>query len=450
MLGDKICQVRRALVKWSIRTRKVLDWYHLRWLLLLPTLALSALVGAITLFFSVPLAQFPYFALLDAIHRHASRNVAGWAVLSIGGLGDVVVMSLPLVGVLAAISPGFRRRSRSIFTVSAIGVLACCALIAAAVLIASEPDRRIPLTTPTWRVSLDRDLTAQNTYFAATRHLAVPDPFHVVLAAGGTLTSLDAHSGATIGTKSVSGYDPLVFVSSSGKILVSNGDELQLLSPDLQPLNISFPLPGSGAADHISPSGARVSWQRFQKELPRTFLLDADSLKIVGEFGDCNVEAISDDSVAQSVVLVKEESTPAIEVCGPKGTDRVLYRGPHQSHYFFYLNNETMLLINGTGITLLDDQGVVRGTDSWPEDVNFAGVSRDGSRFAIATARWGFGDPAYINRETIIVYDTATLRPIAQVRSEPTPEMQSWSALSQDGRALALASGKSLSYFRIQ
>jgi hypothetical protein len=359
-------------------------------------------------------------------------------------------MSLPLIGMLAAISPGVRRRSRSIFIFSAIGILACCALIAAVVLIASEPDRRIPFITPAWRVSLDGHLTAQNNYFAATRHLTVPDPFHVVLAAGGTLTSLDTHSGAILATKSVNGYDPLVFVSHSGKLLVSNGDELQLLSPDLKPLNISFPLPGSGAADHTSPFGARVSWQKFQKELPRTFLLDADSFKIVGEFGDCNVEAISDDSVAQSVVLVKEESTPAIEVCRPKGIDRILYRGPHQSHYFFYLDNETMLLINGTRIMLLDRQGAVRGTDSWPDDVNFAGVSRDGSRFAIATGRWGFGDPAYLNRETIIVYDTATLRPIAQIRSSPTPEMQSWTALSEDGSALAMASGSSLSYFRIQ
>jgi hypothetical protein len=180
-------------------------------------------------------------------------------------------------------------------------------------------------------------------------------------------------------------------------------------------------------------------------------LLDTESLKIVGAFGDCNVETISDNSIADSVVLVKDGDTPVIQVCGASNNEHILYRGPHQPYYFFYLDNETMLLINGNRLTLLDSQGKVRGTDYWPgEDVNFAGVSRDGSRFAIAIARWGFGDPAYINREMIIVYDTATMRPVAQLRSEPTPAMQSWSALSPNGKDLAVASGRTVTYFHIQ
>ena len=76
-------------------------------------------------------------------------------------------------------------------------------------------------------------------------------------------------------------------------------------------------------------------------------------------------------------------------------------------------------------------------------------MSRDGARFAIATERWGFGDPAYINKESVVAYETSSVRPVMTIESEHPPSLQSASALSPNGNAIAIGAGSGISYFRV-
>ena len=81
--------------------------------------------------------------------------------------------------------------------------------------------------------------------------------------------------------------------------------------------------------------------------------------------------------------------------------------------------------------------------------VHFAAVSKDKRRFALSIYIWGFGDPSYLEEETIVVYDSETVRPIFSVKSNPLPEQQSWAALSPDGSLLAVGAKRTLKLFRL-
>ena len=423
------------------------SWQTLRWLVLLPAVPAALYGGIFALYLSGYFLHSIYLDWLDHAHRYAPRAAFGglfWLGLSVA----LLVVSVILSVVLAAISPGFRRRARTASAVL-IGVfLLACLGCSAFVVIQSKPDRQIATAKAEWTANLGSMPSDSNT-FAATRLMVFPDAGDLVIASPGELRTLDARTGEVIANWQFEGQNPYIFATSSGKVVLSAGGELQLLSAHLLPLGISFPLAG-GEANRASPTGARMAWQRFSNGPPKTIFLNTDSLVPEETFASCHVEAMTDHLVAESVILVNERSTPAINVCQPGAAERILYRGENQAYYSFYLNNEVMLMIRGDRLQLTDSQGKLLGEDEWPgEELGFAGVSRDGSRFAIATARWGIGDPAYINRESIVIYDTSTIRPVLEIHSEHVPYLQSLSAFSPDGKAFAVASDSSVSYFPI-
>lgn len=421
-------------------------WWRLRWLLLLPAFPLAVLIGLFVLYLSAALLQPFYFGLLDATGRSASKQVASLSTISFSAMFALLAVASILVGVLALISPRLRRKIRVIVAVSFAVFLAANLGIVVGVLARSHPERKMPKVSVIWRTNQFKVPSDINT-FAATRVMVFPDDSHLVLEWGGKLNLLDAQTGQFVAEADLEGFQPYIFASSNGNVVVSAGGRLHLFSAQLKPLNISFDLTG-GEANRVSPSGARIGWQRFSKDPPKTIFLDTESLKPRETFASCNIEAMSDQAVAESVVLVNENSTPAINVCEPGNSTYVFYRGPFQPFFYFYLNNEVMLILSGSHLKLVNQQGAVLGEDDWPgEDVNFAGVSRDGSRFAIATERWGFGDPPFINKEAFVVYETSSVRPIGTILSPYPPSLQSPSALSPDGKAFAIWTGSEIRYF---
>lgn len=423
-------------------------WQRLRWLVLLPALLVAILVGAFTLYVSTVLLQSLYFGFLDATGRLASRHVASLATLSFSAILALLVVASILGSVLALISPEFRRKKRTIAYV-VFGVFLTANLgVVGGVVARSHPERKLPKISATWMIHHSEVPPDINT-FAATRVMVFPDQSHLVLESGGTLSDWNAQTAQSVATASVGGFQPFIFATSNGDILVSAGGRLRLLSSLLKPLDISFDLTG-GEANRVSPSGARIGWQRFSRNPPKTIFLDTRSLKPRETFASCNIEAMSDKVVDESVVLVNEHSTPAIDVCEPGNSTHPFYRGPFQPFYYFYLTNQVMLILSGDHLKLIDQRGAMLGEDDWSgEDVNFAGVSRDGSRFAIATERSGFGDPPLINKETFVVYETSTASPICEIDSPYPPSLQSPSALSPDGKAFAIWNGSEIRYFRL-
>ena len=423
-------------------------WRRLRWLLLLPAILLAVLTGIIVLYISTALQQPFYFRFLDTTGRSASRQVASLSTASFSVIFALLAVASILGIVLAVISPGFRQKIRVIAAVLSGVFLAATLGVVIGVVARSHPEKMVPQVSATWITDQLKAQPDVNT-FAATRVMVFPDDSRLVLESGGKLNALDTQTGQLVATADLAGFQPYIFASSNGNVVLSAGGRLQLFSAQLKPLNISFDLTG-GEANRASPSGARIGWQRFSKDPSKTVFLDTESLKPKETFASCNIEAMSDQAVADSVVLVSEHSTPAINVCEPGNSTYVFYRGQFQPFSYFYLNNEVMLILSGSHLKVVNQQGAVLGEDDWPgEDVNFAGVSRDGSRFAIATERWGFGDPPFINKEAFIVYETSRVRPIVKIQSPYPPSLQSPSALSPDGKAFAVWTGSEVRYFHL-
>jgi hypothetical protein len=109
------------------------------------------------------------------------------------------------------------------------------------------------------------------------------------------------------------------------------------------------------------------------------------------------------------------------------------------------------VLVTGCGqFWLYRADGTQLATESFlRENVNFAALSADHRRFAVAVYLWGVGDPSYLEEEKIIVYDAISGEAVAAVRSDPLPVTQSWTALSADGTLLAVGAQSTLRLFRL-
>jgi hypothetical protein len=116
----------------------------------------------------------------------------------------------------------------------------------------------------------------------------------------------------------------------------------------------------------------------------------------------------------------------------------------------YQLREDRILVIACTRFSVFNGKGILLASEDFVRPkVNFAAISRDHGRFALAVYVWGFGDPSYLEEETIVVYDVETLRPVIAVKSQPLPKLQSWAALSPSGFQLAVGAEKSLRLYTL-
>jgi hypothetical protein len=116
--------------------------------------------------------------------------------------------------------------------------------------------------------------------------------------------------------------------------------------------------------------------------------------------------------------------------------------------YIHLLGAEHVLVTAGRRFSLFGADGAEVLTEQFTrERVNFAAVSADHRRFAVAIYLWGVGDPSYLEEEKIVVYDSETGKAVAAMQSDPLPMTQSWTALSPDGTRLAVGAQTTLRLF---
>ena len=133
-----------------------------------------------------------------------------------------------------------------------------------------------------------------------------------------------------------------------------------------------------------------------------------------------------------------------------EGRTRLLTQFPCDLIYIHPLGMERILVTACRQFSLFRADGTLITTETFTrEAVNFAALSADHHRFAVAVYLWGVGDPSYLEEEKIVVYDADTGRPVVAVPSEPLPQVQSWTALSPDGTLLAVGAQNTLRLFRL-
>ncbi len=106
--------------------------------------------------------------------------------------------------------------------------------------------------------------------------------------------------------------------------------------------------------------------------------------------------------------------------------------------------------LSGCGaVVIVNPGGKMLAQDTGPSGPGkFAGVSRDGSHFALEFSGEE-GDPSIVLYERFRIYSTATGAAIATVRITHMPERQSWSAFSPNGKYFAAGSPRELALYRL-
>ena len=216
------------------------------------------------------------------------------------------------------------------------------------------------------------------------------------------ILTIDANSGMKIAQISADGNQPIINGTSTGLFTVILKASSTTYTPDLQQVGESHEL------QKPAEVWTAAKWHNFHSDSHGKLFFDGESgARLLAQF-PCDLLYIH-----------------------PLGADRVHVTSCRQFSIF-----------RSDG-TLLTSETFTR------EQINFAAISADHHRFAVAVYLWGVGDPSYLEEEKIIVYDADTGQAIAAVPSEPLPRMQSWAALSPDGTLLALGAQSTLRLFRL-
>jgi len=292
----------------------------------------------------------------------------------------------------------------------------------------SSPEKRLPesAATAVWSLDLTKagcppswwggptPYSAPNQIaFADARTIGMVFPTSQPSKGGGfeyttCVLSIDAERGTGIAHKEVKYMDPSISGRADGSFVVAARDRWTTFSRGLEELKSSN---GVGTLD----SGRTQEDIRLSEEL-RHFRLDQDQ------------------------TLWFED----------QGSRRALSHGSCDGSWPHALNENRFFFAACTKFMVFDGLGnLVAQEDFVRPKVNFAAVSRNRRRFAVAVYVWGFGDPSYLEEESIVIYDVSSLQPIFGVRSSPLPKLQSWTALSPDGSLVAIGAEQTLRLFRL-
>jgi hypothetical protein len=262
------------------------------------------------------------------------------------------------------------------------------------------------------------------------------------------LVSIDVRTGAVKNTKEFVGKwgsTPYLYSTKDEHVIYGNWT-LTKLNPDLSESGPRF-APDHGRAIYMSPDGSTIAWETT----PGTTLIDASTLT--------PTDRRLTESVPTSVstrAVVTDNSWWIRDFPKDKGfvtlidekEKRLLYHGACGGRPEF-LNDERVFVAGCGKIWILDLQGkILRETEKRAGEINFAGVSRNGRRFAVAYSD-GSGDPFRLTYEYFVIYDTETAQEIAVMRVKALPERQSWSALSPDGTHFVVGNQYELNLYRL-
>ena len=298
--------------------------------------------------------------------------------------------------------------------------------------------------------------------FAATRSLAfVGDRVIIAARAGmrqveGTqvpesvyqVLSLDARTGLVKDKREFSGYGSVeVFATSDDHVIVS-GRKVFRLKPDLSD-DGSFNYQASGNKfgniENISPDGTTLGNQTSPGfELVDARMLDrrqltpapavATSVSSKGFVTD-NVHWIRDYPKDLSFITYTDASG-----------EHLLYHGKCGGRPQF-LTDSLALEPGCKNPLIINTSGTVVRTLAVSGAASFAGVSRNGKRFALQAGK--FTGSHTLKSERFVIYSVETGEPVAEVGPDSPGQEQSWTAFSPDGSLFVVGSPLKLTLYRL-
>jgi hypothetical protein len=262
------------------------------------------------------------------------------------------------------------------------------------------------------------------------------------------LVSLDLKSGAVINQQDGSDYETPDLYGTDDDHVIIGEFSLKRLNPDLTSTNEQFTENGHGRTIQMSPDGSTLA----HETTPGTELLDSHKLLPTGtRLTESVPTAVSRNAVLTDNVhwIGQYPHDSTFVTLTDKGGQHLLYHGRCSGRPAFL--SDAKVVVTGCGkLTILDMSGrTLKEANLLSKTGEFAGVSHDGSRFAIQNSESTWGDPPRITSESFTIYDSEKAEPVAIIRPKFLPERRSWSAFSKDGHLFLVGSSANLSLFRI-
>jgi hypothetical protein len=261
------------------------------------------------------------------------------------------------------------------------------------------------------------------------------------------LVSVDLQSGqlrnenAFIGK---SGAMPELYATLGDKVIIASGS-LREVNPDLTDTGRHLEV-DHGRIDQISPDGSTMAWETF----PGVKLVDTSTLAILPTHIDASIAgSVSPSSIlTNNIYWVKKYPTDHDFVTKIDSQGQHLIFHDKCSGGAEFLSEQRIFLAGCGKIRILDPNGTILHESALTGNPGFAGVSRNGKRFAVVVSD-SQGDPPVMLYEHFFIFDTATGQPIASIRSQSLPARQSWSAFSADGNLFAAGAPGEMTVYRL-
>jgi len=264
------------------------------------------------------------------------------------------------------------------------------------------------------------------------------------------LLSLDTGTGEIKGSRELLGRwgdMPYLFPTNDGHIILNEHGTLKSLNPDLTEAGPRLAL-DRGNVHQISTDGSTLAWETY----PGITLLDSHTLTPTGtHFAESIPSAVSATAALTSNIYWYRDYPKDRAFVGLTDQHglRLLFHGECGREPSF-VNNETVLLLGCGNMWTLNLNGKILKEAAIPGGPSsLAGISQNGRYFALQFSDEK-GDPSILIYEYFIIFDVATLQPVATVRISDMPERQSWSAFSPDGHYFVAGNPDNLTLYKLQ
>jgi hypothetical protein len=265
------------------------------------------------------------------------------------------------------------------------------------------------------------------------------------------LASLELTTGKILVQRDLPGPSrPALFATDDDHMILQQAT-LSRLNPDLSESGEQFgdPLHTAGWRDFLlSPDGSTMAF--FLNSSTR--FLDTHTLQaFAGRIENPEPAAISKKWLLSTAPVWNHQfpqDTSFIALYGGR-SPYLLYHGPCAGHPVF-LDEQRILTVACAKVTIYELSGkVMKELPLGAAYGAFAGLSRDGSRFAIESSDYSVTDPAFSATELFTIYDAQSYAPVATVTPDSLPDARSWAAFSQDGKSFLTGSARKVSLYKI-
>jgi hypothetical protein len=262
------------------------------------------------------------------------------------------------------------------------------------------------------------------------------------------LVSIDLVHGVMLTQQEFSAINfPAIYLTGDDHLAVGHSS-LTRLNPDVSASGEGYKETGKGQVVTISPDGMTLArWSETGTEL-----IDARTLKPIG----VHIPGPKPRAVIRNAVLTDNQHwanhLPAdtffltlLDGAQP----RLIYHGLCSGEAAFLSETKIILVACGKA-TIFDLNGKpLKEIKLASAFGGFAGVSRDGSRFALESSDYPIGDPSYAATEVITIFDAFSNEPLAVVHPEALPECRSWAAFAPDGHQFLSGNAQKLTLYKI-